>query len=377
MKPSAPAAQSSPAASRCLVMAAGSGHLPVTGRAAPHPRPDRRRHRWRAPTTRCSTPTSSGAGAARPDLRPGPAGGLPGRSRAGDVVGHPARSSQSRSSTRASCARSSRGHRGATAWTRASPSGPRPGSIWAWRSARAASGRCCARNVSRPRATASGSRRPSSARSRSIRRMHDAAFGIGVYRYYAAIAPSYLRMLRWLLLLPGGDREEGLAQMERASRQGQLVRAEAEYQLHLVYLWYEERFRRRWRWCSGCRQRYPRNPLFRHIEATILDVYFHDTPRSLAASEALLDAAEQGEVNRAGPRRRARAPQHRGAAGSTRPARSRAPRARQRCSPANPPRRPMPSRAPARCSARGRRADLQNLARSRRQFVTWREQSRA
>ena len=128
--------------------------------------------------------------------------------------------------------------------------------------------------------------------------MHDASFGIGLYRYYAAVAPAYLRWLRWLLLLPGGDRQEGLAQMERTSRHGQLVRAEADYQLHLVYLWYEERFAEALAIVIDLQARYPRNPLFRHLEATIADVYFHDTARSLAASESLLAAAEQGEVNR-------------------------------------------------------------------------------
>jgi tetratricopeptide (TPR) repeat protein len=130
--------------------------------------------------------------------------------------------------------------------------------------------------------------------------MDDAAFGIGVYRYYAAIAPAYLRVMRWLLLLPGGDRLEGLAQMERASRQGQLVRGEAEYQLHLAYLWYEERFGEALARILDLQARYPRNPLFHHLEATILDVYFHDHQRSLAASEALVAAAARGEVNRPG-----------------------------------------------------------------------------
>jgi len=40
--------------------------------------------------------------------------------------------------------------------------------------------------------------------------MDDAAFGIGMYRYYAATAPAMFRMMRWLLLLPGGNRVEGL-----------------------------------------------------------------------------------------------------------------------------------------------------------------------
>ncbi len=70
--------------------------------------------------------------------------------------------------------------------------------------------------------------------------MDDAYFALGLYRYYADVAPTVLKMFRWLLLLPGGDRDAGLADMLRARRSGQLVRSEADYQLHVVYLWYEK-----------------------------------------------------------------------------------------------------------------------------------------
>src|SRR5262245_13436026 len=69
--------------------------------------------------------------------------------------------------------------------------------------------------------------------------MHDAEFGVGMYRYYAGVAPAIFKFLRFLLLLPGGDRAGGLAQLERASRLGLLVRGEAQFQIHVLYLWYE------------------------------------------------------------------------------------------------------------------------------------------
>jgi hypothetical protein len=128
--------------------------------------------------------------------------------------------------------------------------------------------------------------------------MHDAQFGVGAYRYYADLAPSYFRWLRWLLLLPGGNRSGGLAQMEAAGRNGVLVRSEAQYQLHVVYLWYEHRFMDALALVRGLQARHPRNPLFRQIEAEILDVYVHDAAASLAASDALLAEAERGAVNR-------------------------------------------------------------------------------
>ena len=72
--------------------------------------------------------------------------------------------------------------------------------------------------------------------------MHDAEFGIGMYRYYADIAPAIFRFLRFLLLMPGGDRVDGLRQLERAATRGILVRGEALYQIHVIYLWYEKKW---------------------------------------------------------------------------------------------------------------------------------------
>ncbi|MCK7478243.1 MAG: hypothetical protein M0C28_13175 [Candidatus Moduliflexus flocculans] len=60
-----------------------------------------------------------------------------------------------------------------------------------------------------PPATASGSR-PRSSRALALDpALDDANAGLGLYRYYADVAPSVLKVLRWFLGLPGGDRVEG------------------------------------------------------------------------------------------------------------------------------------------------------------------------
>jgi hypothetical protein len=127
--------------------------------------------------------------------------------------------------------------------------------------------------------------------------MHDAKFGIGMYRYYADVAPAALRFLRWLFLLPGGDREGGLKQMQAAREQGFVVRGEADYQLHLIYLWYEERAHDALALIRSLQDRYPRNPLFVLIEAEIHDVYFHDLKASETVLRHLLARADAGDVN--------------------------------------------------------------------------------
>jgi hypothetical protein len=71
--------------------------------------------------------------------------------------------------------------------------------------------------------------------------LDDAYFGVGMYQYYADVAPATAKILRFLLRLPGGNRTEGLARMLRARTRGRLLQGEAEYQLQVIYLWYEHR----------------------------------------------------------------------------------------------------------------------------------------
>jgi tetratricopeptide (TPR) repeat protein len=126
--------------------------------------------------------------------------------------------------------------------------------------------------------------------------LNDAYFGIGLYHYYAAVAPAAARMLRWLLLLPGGDREQGLQEMLRARNGGQLLRSEADYQLHLVYLWYEKQTPKALDLLTSLAERYPHNPHFSQQIAEIEDRYDERHAASLHTWEALLERARAGQV---------------------------------------------------------------------------------
>jgi len=127
--------------------------------------------------------------------------------------------------------------------------------------------------------------------------LHDARFGIGLYRYYAAVAPAALRLFRWFLLLPGGNREEGLQQMIDSYERGGVFRDEAAYQLHRIYLWYEDRPADALTLIRELQQRHSRNPLFALIDATILDAYFQDAEASTRVLRTLIARAESGDVN--------------------------------------------------------------------------------
>jgi tetratricopeptide (TPR) repeat protein len=128
------------------------------------------------------------------------------------------------------------------------------------------------------------------------RDLQDAYFGIGLYHYYADVAPTAAKMLRWLLLLPGGDRQEGLREMLRARSGGQLLHSEADYQLHSVYLWYEKQPERALALARGLHERHPHNPLFAQAVADVEDVHLSEFTASLRTWTALFERARARRV---------------------------------------------------------------------------------
>lgn len=129
------------------------------------------------------------------------------------------------------------------------------------------------------------------------RSLEDAHFGIGLYHYYADVAPAALKVIRWLLLLPGGDRAQGLREMLQARERGELLGGEADFQLHWLYLWYEHDPQRALELLDGLDARYPSNPLFLQRIADVQSEYFHDHAASAATWQALLDRASSDRVN--------------------------------------------------------------------------------
>jgi hypothetical protein len=127
--------------------------------------------------------------------------------------------------------------------------------------------------------------------------LDDAYFGIGLYQYYADVAPAGAKILRFLLMLPGGDKTEGLAQMRRARAQGRLLQGEADYQLQIIYLWYEQRPDLAVELLRSLKERYPGNPLFAADLADVQDRYQHDVTASLASWRELIAAAHDRRVN--------------------------------------------------------------------------------
>jgi tetratricopeptide (TPR) repeat protein len=67
------------------------------------------------------------------------------------------------------------------------------------------------------------------------RNLRDAYAGLGLYDYFVDTLPTIVKLLRWMIGLPGGSRERGIQEIEYAAKYGQLTRGEALYYLAKNY----------------------------------------------------------------------------------------------------------------------------------------------
>jgi tetratricopeptide (TPR) repeat protein len=61
--------------------------------------------------------------------------------------------------------------------------------------------------------------------------MADAYLGLGLYNYYVDTLSAMAKILRFFMGIPGGDKREGLRQLEIASTKGELTQAEARFNM--------------------------------------------------------------------------------------------------------------------------------------------------
>jgi tetratricopeptide (TPR) repeat protein len=85
--------------------------------------------------------------------------------------------------------------------------------------------------------------------------------------------------------------------MQRARAAGKLLQGEADYQLQLIYLWYERRDDLAVGLLTSLHDRYPGNPLFTSQLADVQDRYQHDVTAALATWRELAAAARDRHVN--------------------------------------------------------------------------------
>jgi tetratricopeptide (TPR) repeat protein len=90
----------------------------------------------------------------------------------------------------------------------------------------------------------------------------DAYTGLGLYNYYVDTLSGMARILRFFMGIPGGSKQEGTRQLERAMREGELTAVEARFYLGKNLRNYDREYERAAEVLAPLAQQYPQNALF-------------------------------------------------------------------------------------------------------------------
>jgi hypothetical protein len=84
--------------------------------------------------------------------------------------------------------------------------------------------------------------------------------------------------------------------MLQVRERGELLRGEADFQLYVIFVWYEHDPARGIELLKSLDARFPANPIFLERIAETYDTYLHDPQMSAAAWRTLIDRARSDRV---------------------------------------------------------------------------------
>ena len=90
----------------------------------------------------------------------------------------------------------------------------------------------------------------------------DADFGLGLYNYYIDTLSAAARVLRFFMGIPGGNKKDGIRQLQHAIEEGVLVPPEARFYLAINLHNYDQQYARALEVLSPLAEKYPTNALF-------------------------------------------------------------------------------------------------------------------
>jgi tetratricopeptide (TPR) repeat protein len=92
--------------------------------------------------------------------------------------------------------------------------------------------------------------------------MADAYLGLGLYNYYVDTLSALAKILRFFMGIPGGDKREGLRQLEIASTKGELTQVEARFNMARSLRNYDFDYARAEKAAAPLLSAYPNNCIF-------------------------------------------------------------------------------------------------------------------
>ena len=92
--------------------------------------------------------------------------------------------------------------------------------------------------------------------------MGDASAVLGVYNYYVDTLSPMVKVLRVFMGIPGGDKQEGVEQLQEGANHGVLMAVDAPFILARALRQYDQKYEQALAIAEPLATRYPRNPLF-------------------------------------------------------------------------------------------------------------------
>ncbi len=90
----------------------------------------------------------------------------------------------------------------------------------------------------------------------------DATGALGLYNYYVDTLSPIVKLLRFFMGIPGGDKEKGVQQMEVGMNQGTLLSVDLRFILARALRQYDRKYEEALFIAQPLVQRYPHNPMF-------------------------------------------------------------------------------------------------------------------
>jgi hypothetical protein len=123
----------------------------------------------------------------------------------------------------------------------------------------------------------------------------DLDFGLGLYDYYADTLPRFFKIVAFVLRIPGGDRERGLAAIASVARGGSLFHDdEARVQMYDIHSYFEGRPDRARHWIRAMWRLHPGWPLWGLRLAQLLGEPMGLWAESAAVARDIVATAEEG-----------------------------------------------------------------------------------
>lgn len=92
--------------------------------------------------------------------------------------------------------------------------------------------------------------------------MADATAGVGFYNYYVDTLSAVAKMLRFFMGIPGGNKQEGIRQMQVGIDRGALLAVDSRFYLAKNLRTYDQRYQDALTTAEPLVARYPHNPIF-------------------------------------------------------------------------------------------------------------------